>query len=69
MAIPIGAARSSARSPTAFGASDVLVVAGVVYVVVALSTLLSRSVRDLGRVDIERRKLGEILDGTLGSAA
>ncbi|MEJ7743226.1 MAG: MFS transporter [Nocardioidaceae bacterium] len=35
----------------AFGARDVLVVSAVVYVVVALSTLLSSSVRNLGRVE------------------
>ena len=48
MAIPIG---TLAFGPLAavFGSQDVLVVSGVVYIAIALLTLLSRSVRDLGR--------------------
>ncbi|MBA3310576.1 MAG: MFS transporter [Nocardioidaceae bacterium] len=48
VAIPIG---TLAFGPLAavFGSQDVLVVSGVVYIAIALLTLLSRSVRDLGR--------------------
>ena len=50
VAIPIG---NLTFGPLAevFGARDVLVVSGVVYVTVCMLTLLSRSVRDLGRVE------------------
>lgn len=50
VAIPIG---NLTFGPLAevFGARDVLVVSGVVYVAVCMLTLLSRSVRDLGRVE------------------
>jgi MFS family permease len=51
VAIPVGAVVFGPLA-TAFGTEPVLVVSGVVYAVVALSTLLSASVRDLGRVPV-----------------
>ncbi|MGI8433212.1 MAG: MFS transporter [Nocardioidaceae bacterium] len=51
VAIPVGAVLFGPLA-AAFGARDVLVVAAVVYLVVALSTLLSASVRNLGRAEI-----------------
>ena len=50
VAIPIGNLTFGPLAE-AFGARDVLVVSGVVYVAVCMLTLLSRSVRDLGRVE------------------
>jgi hypothetical protein len=46
----IGARRGGIMSAQAVGIQDVQLVGGVVYVVVALSVLLSRSVRTLPRV-------------------
>ncbi len=51
VAIPVGAVVFGPLAE-AFGARDVLVVAAVVYLVVALSTLLSASVRNLRRAEI-----------------
>ena len=51
VAIPIGQLLYGPLS-TVFDRGDVLVVSGVVYIVIALSTLLSRSVRDLGRAEL-----------------
>lgn len=55
VAIPIGAVIFGPLA-TAFGAEEVMVWAGIVYVVVALSTLLSRSVRDLRRATPSTRE-------------
>ena len=52
VAIPIGQITFGPLA-AAFGAQDVLVVSAVLYVAIALSTLLSRSVRELGRADSE----------------
>ncbi len=53
VAVPVGAV---VFGPLAdgFGAERVLVVSGVVYVIVALSTLLSRSVRDLSHAEVRQ---------------
>lgn len=50
VAIPVGQLTFGTLA-VAFGTSNVLVVAGVAYAVIALATLLSRSVRDLSRVE------------------
>jgi MFS family permease len=50
VAVPVGAVVFGPLA-SRFGAERVLVVSGIVFVVVALSTLLSRSVRDLGHIE------------------
>jgi predicted MFS family arabinose efflux permease len=52
VAIPVGQVTFGPLA-AAFGMQDVLLVSAVLYVAIALSTLLSRSVRELGRADSE----------------
>jgi MFS family permease len=53
VAVPVGAVVFGPLADK-FGTERVLVVSGVVYVVVALSTLLSRSVRDLSHAEVRQ---------------